>query len=289
MCKLGRNEFGHASPLVEISSMKRSAPQLAAVLWLIGIVGVMLLAPAIAPEGALRPQGAALQPPSGSHPLGTDHLGRDLLARIAFGGRLSLSASGMATLIMVIAGGAAGLAAAMLGGLLDRLISWLGNVVLSIPGLLLAMLLVAAMGPGFSAVILAVGLGGAPGFARLTRSISKGLLEQGYIAASEALGGGLTWIARRHILPNAMPQLLSLAATHFAWAFLGTTTLTFLGLAGDPSTPEWGAMLNASRPYLLEAPWGALWPALAISLTILAVHALSDWGGAQPGRSTRKG
>ena len=265
------------------------APKVAAAFWLLVVIGLALLAPVIAPEGPLRPQGFPLQPPTSSHLLGTDHLGRDLLARITYGGRLSLSASGAALLITVIIGGVTGLAAAMFGGIVDRLIIWLGNVMLSIPGLLLAMLLVAAMEPGFAAVILAVGLGGAPGFARLTRSISRGLLSEGYVSAAEALGGDRAWIALRHVLPNAMPQLLSLSATHFAWAFLGTTTLTFLGLAGDPATPEWGAMLDASRAHLLEAPWAALWPALAISLTILAVHALSDLGaGATKRRPTSR-
>lgn len=151
---------------------------------------------------------------------------------------------------------------------------WLSNVLLAIPGLLLAMLMVAALGPGIPAVILAVGIGGVPGFARLSRSVVRQLLGEGYVEAALAAGGGQVWISMRHILPNALPQLASLAGTYFAWAFLGTTTLTFLGLAGDPGLAEWGAMLNSSRSHLLVAPQLAALPALAISLTVLAVHSL---------------
>jgi peptide/nickel transport system permease protein len=154
-------------------------------------------------------------------------------------------------------------------------VRWLGNVLLAIPGLLLAMLLVASLGPGLPAVVLAVGIGGVPGYARLTRTLASQLLRDGYVSAARSLGAGRGWIALRHLLPNSLPQLIPLATTHFAWALLGTTTLTFLGLAGDPAIPEWGALLNASRAHLLEAPWAALWPGLAISLTILSVHA---WG-----------
>jgi peptide/nickel transport system permease protein len=157
------------------------------------------------------------------------------------------------------------------------MIVWLSNSLLAIPGLILAMLLVAAMGPRLLTVILAVGFGGAPGFVRLSRTIFLQIRGQNYVTASIALGANRTWIAGHHILPNAKNQLLSLATTHYAWAFMGTTTLTFLGLAGDPSIPEWGVMLNAGRAHLIDAPWLAIWPGCAISLTILAVHRLGTW------------
>jgi glutathione transport system permease protein len=98
------------------------------------------------------------------------------------------------------------------------------------------------------------------------------------------MGGDMAWIAGRHVIPNAQPQLLSLMATYYAWSLLGVVTLSFLGLGGDPSIPEWGAMLNAGRADLIGAPWAALWPALAISLTVLSVHALAD----RSGESTRR-
>jgi peptide/nickel transport system permease protein len=165
---------------------------------------------------------------------------------------------------------------------IDRILVWLTNATLAIPGLLLAMLLVAGLGPGLDTVILAVGFGGAPGFMRLSRTIFQQVRQQGYVTASIALGGGRWWITTAHLLPNAARQLTSLATTHFAWALLGTTTLAFLGLAGDPSRPDWGTMLNQGRRYLVSAPHLALLPGLLISLTILAVHTLGDELGDEP-------
>jgi ABC-type dipeptide/oligopeptide/nickel transport system permease subunit len=242
-----------------------------------GVVLLSLLAPLLTAHDPLQPIAPSVSPPSFLAPLGTDTLGRDLWARLAYGGRLSLGASLVAASLMVSLGGVAGLLAASFGGWLERAILWSANATLAIPGLLLAMLLVAALGPGLPTVVLAVGLSGAPGFARMARTVFLQLQETSYVASSAALGAGNGWIALHHLLPNARSHLLSLATTHFAWSFMGTTTLTFLGFGGDPSSPEWGTMLNAGRAYLVEAPWLALWPGLAISLTILAVHSLGAW------------
>lgn len=247
-----------------------------ALLWLALVLACALLAPVLAPHGPIQPSGPPLAAPGTGLLLGTDHLGRDMLARMLFGGRLSLGASAAASLITVLLGALAGLAAALLGGWFDRLFRWSANVLLAIPGLLLAMLLVAALGPGLPAVVLAVGIGGAPGYARMTRAYVRQLLQDDFVAAARSLGAGRRHIAFVHVLPNSLPLLIPLATTHFAWAMLGTTTLTFLGLAGDPAIAEWGALLNASRAHLLQAPWTALWPALAIGLTILSIHAWGD-------------
>ena len=243
--------------------------------WLVCVVAVSLLAPLLSRHSPVEPSSPVLAPPSLELPLGADALGRDLLARMVYGGRLSLGLAGLATAIAVGTGGIAGFAGAILGSPVDRLSMWFANVLLAIPGLLLAMLLVAAWGPGLPAVVAAVGIGGAPVTARVTRSIVSQLLGEAYVAAARAAGAGRLWISLRHLLPNAAPQLASLAGTQFAWALIGITTLTFLGLAGDPSVPEWGAMLNASRTHLIVAPRLALAPALAISLTILSVHSLA--------------
>jgi peptide/nickel transport system permease protein len=198
-----------------------------------------------------------------------------LWARLIYGGRVSLGASFLALALTIVVGGVAGMAAALAGGWSDRVIVWGANSALAIPGLLLALLLVAAVGPGVPALVVAVGLGGAPGFTRLTRSVFLQVKQDGFVTAAAAMGADLSWIASRHVLPNAQPQLLSLVATHFAWALMGVITLSFLGLGGDPTIPEWGAMLNAGRADLVGAPWAALWPALAICLTVLSVHALA--------------
>jgi len=244
-------------------------------LWLGIVVAVALLAPWLAQNAPQDPVDLALAPPSSGLPLGADTLGRDFLARMLVGARLSLGLAGLAAAIAIGAGGAAGFAGAMLGSTADRVWLWSTNVLLSIPSLLLAMLLVAAWGPGIPAVVAAVGIGGAPVFSRVTRAVVLQLVGAGYVAAAQAAGAGRLWTSLRHVLPNALPQLGPLAGTQFGWAFLGTTTLTFLGLAGDPALPEWGAMLNAGRVALVSAPRLVVLPALAICLTILSIHALT--------------
>lgn len=245
-------------------------------LWLAAIVLLALAAPIIASADPYKPISSLLQSPADHPLLGTDALGRDFFARISYGTRLSLSIPLLATLLTVLAGTFLSLTAIAVGGLSDRIILALTNAALAIPGLLLAMLLVAGFGPRLPTVVLAVGLGGIPGFVRLSRSIFLGIKEMGYIDAAYALGASRTRVALAHLLPNAAPQLFSLATTHFAWAFMGATTLTFLGLSGDPSFPEWGAMLNSGRMHLIQAPWLTIIPGILISLTILTVHYLGE-------------
>jgi len=250
--------------------------KLLCILWLAAMVLMALIAPLIASADPYMPIGKPLQSPQDHPPLGTDALGRDFFARVTYGARLSLSIPLLATLLTVFIGTAVSLTAIVVGGLSDRLILALTNAALAIPGLLLAMLLVAGFGPGIPTVVIAVGLGGIPGFVRLSRSSFLGIKEMGYIDAAYALGANRTRIALSHLLPNAAPQLFSLATTHFAWAFMGTTTLTFLGLSGDPSVPEWGAMLNSGRMHLIQAPWLTIIPGILISLTILTIHYLGE-------------
>lgn len=240
-------------------------------LLLIAVIAGPLLAvhdPRLAVAEPLSPAGSSLL-------LGADGLGRDLWSRLILGSRVTLSASLLSLAITVITGTALGLLASAYGGLIDRAIVWVANVFLAIPGLLLGMLLVASIGPGFTAIILAIGIGGIPGFTRIARTVGMQIRSAEYVSAAEALGADQFWISFKHLLPNALAQLIPLSATHFAWALVGITTLTFLGLAGDPALPEWGSILNASRSHLVSAPRLAIWPILAISLTILAVHNLA--------------
>jgi ABC-type dipeptide/oligopeptide/nickel transport system permease subunit len=253
--------------------MNMGYSKLLAILWLVVILIGSILAPLIAPQNPLQPVGPPLMSPSDAPPLGTDHLGRDLWSRIWYGGRNTLGASAIALLITIVLGSAIGLISARYGGPIDRWLSAAANTGIAIPGILLALLLVAALGPGFTTIVLAVGLGAIPGFSRLSRMTFIQIYREGYVAAAAALGAGSFRIASRHVLPNAFRRLLPLITTYFAWAMLGLTTLTFLGLAGDPSQPEWGVLLNTGRAYLFEAPWLALIPGLAISLTVIAVHA----------------
>lgn len=261
-------------------------PRLLASIWLILVLLVNILAPFLSANDPIQPVGRPLQSASSALPLGTDNLGRDFASRLFYGGRQTLAAALLAASLAVLLGGLVGLATVLSPSWVDRVLVWLTNATLAIPGLLLAMLLVAGLGPGIETVILAVGIGGAPGFMRLSRTIFQQVRQQGYVTAAIALGGSRWWITAAHLLPNAGRQLISLATTHFAWALLGTTTLSFLGLAGDPSRPDWGIMLNQGRRFLVSAPHLALLPGLLISLTILAVHSVGDWlGDDNPDRS----
>jgi len=248
-----------------------------AIAWLLLIIALSLIAPLITPFSPIQPIDKPLQAPNGRSFLGTDALGRDLWTRLLYGARTSISASFLAACLTVLMGSISALIVSSFPGWPDRIILWLTNALLAIPGLLLAMLLVAGMGSGLNTVILAVGIGGIPGFLRISRTIFLQIQTHGYIQASQALGAGRVWTALFHILPNALSHLIALATIHIAWAFLGTTTLTFLGFAGDPSLPEWGAMLNAGRLHLMTVPHLALAPGMAISLTIMAIHHLGTW------------
>lgn len=256
--------------------MRVSGTARLATIWLVGATLLSLFAPVLSNGNPFTPVGEPLLPPGANLVLGTDALGRDQWTRIAYGARFSLGTSLTATVITVFAGMLIGLTAASFGGWFDRVVLLSVNAALSIPGILFAMLLVAGMGPGILTVLLAVGIGGIPGFGRLARTVFLQEMEMGYVEAAVSLGAGRGRIAFFHLLPNARGKLLSFATTHFAWAFMGATTLTFLGMAGDPSLPEWGAMLNTGRAYLFEAPWLAFYPGVLISLTILAVHKLGD-------------
>lgn len=245
--------------------------------WLIFAAVFSFAVPFFFSHSYTRPVGPALSSPS-QHPLlGTDDLGRDLLLRLAYGGRVSLLAALGAAGVALLIGGTAGLTAAIGGGIVDRVILWGANITLAIPGLLIALVLAAAFRPTPLTVVLAVGLSDAPAFTRTARAVFAQLRSMRYVTAAGALGASRARLAIRHILPNSIPQLIPLATTHFAWALTGITTLSFLGLAGDPSLPEWGAILNTGRAFLLRAPWIAISSGSAIGLTILAVHYLGRW------------
>ena len=256
--------------------MTRRALAAAAMAWLAAVVLAAILAPALAASDPIQPIGAPLSRRRHGVPSARTHWGA-ICWRVCSSGRASAWSAACWPRRSPRPAAAAGLAAAMHGGRIERAILWAANAMLSIPGLVLALLFLTALGPGMATIALAVGLGGAPGFARLSRAAFLTARRSDYVRASQALGAGSRWVALRHVLPNARTELLSLITTQFAWAFLGTTTLTFLGLAGDLSLPEWGAMLNEGRSHLIDAPHLALWPGTAIALTILSVQYLGSW------------
>jgi ABC-type dipeptide/oligopeptide/nickel transport system permease subunit len=246
-------------------------------LWLSIVVLICIFAPFLTRYDPHQPVGPPLSLPNAQWIFGTDALGRDIWTRIVYGARLSLSASILSALLSIILGAIVGVISSSSPHWIDRFMMWFSNALLSIPGLLLAMILVAGLGPGLLTVTLAVGISGIPSFARISRTIFLQTNSQRYIQSARALGGGRLWIIRYHLIPNAFSQLLSFATVQVAWAFLGITTLTFLGMAGDPSTPEWGAMLNSGRLHLVEFPLLAILSGGAITLTIMSIHNLGTW------------
>lgn len=217
-----------------------------------------------------------LQPPSLEHPMGTDHIGRDVFARFLYGGRLSLRVGLIAIALGATIGVTIGLLAGYYGGWLDAASSWLTDVLLSFPDILLALAIIAVLGPGIVNAMLAIGIAFIPSFMRLTRGNVLAIREMGYVEAARAIGVTDAQILRRHILPNTLRTLLVLLTVGIGTAILAGAALSFLGLGAQPPTPEWGAMLNAGQKFIRQAWWLTVFPGLGIFLTVLAINLIGD-------------
>jgi peptide/nickel transport system permease protein len=217
-----------------------------------------------------------LQPPSLTYPMGTDGIGRDAFARFLYGGQLSLRVGLVAIGIGALFGVTLGLISGYFGGWLDSLISWVTDIMLAFPDILLALAILAILGPGIINAMFAVGIAFVPSFMRLTRSSVLSIREMSYIEATRALGGSDFRILMDHILPNAMRTLLVLVTLGIGSSILAGAALSFLGLGAQPPTPEWGAMLNAGQKYVRQAWWLTVFPGLGIFLTILSINLIGD-------------
>jgi peptide/nickel transport system permease protein len=244
--------------------------------WLACLVLAAWLLPILLPLEPYQPVADPLRPPLTYPPLGTDALGRDYFSRVVYGTRLTLSAGVIAASITILGGITLALFTALSKAWIDRAILGLVNAALAIPGLVFALLLTASLGPGFRTVILAIGFGLVPGYTRLARAVFLQVRQAEYITAARSIGSRPGRIALLHLLPNAITGVASNSALHFSWALMGITTLTFLGLSGDPSIPELGALLNAGRLHLQTAPHLAFIPGLILSVTVLAIYRISD-------------
>jgi ABC-type dipeptide/oligopeptide/nickel transport system permease subunit len=255
----------------------RQPVALAALAWLALAALSAGLAPLLAPGGPLAADTTrSLLPPGSGNPLGTDLLGRDVLTRLLWGGRWTLGMGLLGLAVAVGLGLPAGLAAGFFGGRAESVIMRLADALLAFPGLLLAMAVVAVVGPGLGAVSVAVGLAAAPAYARVARSAAIEVRTQPYVEAARALGGNAWRTIARHILPNTAAPLVAFAATQLGWILLNGAALNFLGLGAPLGTSEWGAMLNEGRGYLRDAPWASTFPGLALTLTVLAANLLGD-------------
>lgn len=245
------------------------------------IVAVFLLGAVLAPELAAHdPTDAhldfALRPPTSAFLLGTDSYGRDILSRLLFGGRISLTIGVIAVALSFCLGLPLGILAGFYGGTVDHIVMRTVDVWLAFPGLLLAIAIVAVLGPGLQNVMLAIGIAGVPGVARLVRGSVLSIREELYIEVGRAIGGSDAHIMRAHVLPNVLPPVIVLLTLRLGAAILTGVGLSFLGLGVQPPAPEWGAMVAEGRAYLQRAWWVSTIPGAAIFLSVMGFNLLGD-------------
>ena len=217
-----------------------------------------------------------LEPPSWRHWFGTDAYGRDLLSLVAAGARASLAVALAASAVGAGLGVPLGLLAASRGGLVEEIVTRAGDVVFAFPALLTAVLIAAVEGPGIGPVVAAVGLFNISVFARVTRGAALGILHRDFILAARLAGKGEISIALTHVLPNCLPLLLVQGAVQFSLAVIAEAGLSYVGLGVQPPTPSWGRLLDSAQTMMGQAPWLAVFPGLAILLTVLGFTLLSE-------------
>jgi len=249
---------------------------------LLAVVVASVCAPLLAPADPIKPAfGQRLAPPRGlgggaAHPLGTDNLGRDILARLLYGGRFSLTLAGCALLLGAGGGVVVGLAAGVFGGRLDDVVMRLADVQLAFPVIMLAIAIMAVVGTSPTAIVSVLALSGWVLYARTVRASVLAIREADYVEAARVLGASQARVVLRHISPNTLAPILVLASSQFATMVLLESGLSFLGLGIQPPQPSWGAMLAEGRDYLSNAWWLATVPGIAISLVVLGANLLGD-------------
>jgi ABC-type dipeptide/oligopeptide/nickel transport system permease subunit len=238
---------------------------------------VAVLAPWVAPHDPLKQDlYGRLATPTLEHPFGTDDFGRDILSRVIYGTRISLRIGVVCVLIALVIGTVIGLVAGFYGGVADQVLMRFMDLMLAFPSILLAIGIVAVLGPGLENAMIAIGVVAIPQYARLIRASTLSVREADYVQALRALGANDARILRTAILPNCLAPLIVQATLGLATAILDAAGLSFLGLGAQPPTPEWGAMLSGGRELILSAPWVLTYPGVAIFVTVLAFNLLGD-------------
>jgi len=236
-----------------------------------------LVGPALSPYNpAAQELARRLEPPTLSHPFGLDELGRDILARLLAGARISLLVGLAVVSVSSVVGMLVGSIAGYFGGRVDDVISRVVDVLMAFPGILLAIALVAVLGPSLTNVVLALSVIGWVGYARLVRGQALRARELDFVHAARALGAGSPRVVLRHVLPSAFPAVVVQATLGMAGAIIAEASLSFLGLGVQPPTPSWGTMLDAGRAHLFDAPHLTIFPGLAIALLVLGFNFLGD-------------
>ena len=263
---------------VSLRRLLRTYPRVAvASALLVLLVLVTVLAPWIALHDPIATDPSnALLGPSGAHPLGTDELGRDLFARVIWGSRVSLPIAFVAVAVGLLVGGTIGLAAGYRGGLTDLLLMRVIDAILAFPALILAIAIVAVLGPGLRNAMIAIGIVQLPVYARLMRAQVLTLKGLDFVAAVRVLGASPARLIVYHFLPNLLNPLIVQISLSAAAAMLAEATLSFLGLGAQPPTPDWGFMMNTGARFLNNDPWLAVGPGVAISVAVFAFNWLGD-------------
>lgn len=273
------SEVQPEAPLAASSGGRRWA--LRAVQLPLAILVVEVLAALFAPWIAPHPPDAinylaAQAAPGPGHWLGTDDLGRDILSRLIYGGRDSLLIAVASVVMGATAGTIVGLVAGYFRGSTEWVLMRAVDVLLSIPGIVIALVVIAMLGEGLNDLIIAIAVGEIPVFARTVRGAVLTVREREYVEAARAVGARAGRIITRHILPNAIGPIVVLATLDLGVAILNAAGLTYLGLGPPPPTPEWGSMLNEAQNYMPQAWWMAVFPGLAIMVTVLSFNMLGD-------------
>ena len=244
---------------------------------LVGLIGMAILAPWIAPQSPFAQNLAnRLQPPSSEHWLGTDALGRDILSRLIFGSRITLFIVGTVALIAPIIGLFIGTVAGFAGGWVDQVLMRITDIFLAFPKLILALAFVAALGPSIGNAVLALALTAWPPYARLARAETLTVRNADFIAAARLQGAGPLRLLIRHVWPLCISSLIVRVALDMAGIILSAAGLGFLGLGAQPPMPEWGAMISDGRTYILDFWWVAAMPGIAIFIVSMAFNLLGD-------------
>jgi ABC-type dipeptide/oligopeptide/nickel transport system permease subunit len=273
----GRTRPGRRRPASGLRT-RRATPSL----WIGAIItAIFVLAGLLAPLLAPYPPdqvgvGASLEAPSLAHLVGTDLLGRDQFSRVLHGASIALGMAILGVGMSALVGVTLGLLAGYFGGWMDQALSRLMDLWMAFPGLLLAIIIVARLGPSLRNAVLALGIVGVPGFYRLVRGTALSERENTYVEAAQAIGAGHARVMLRHILPNLLSPLIVLITTRFGILILSGGALSFIGLGAQPPTPEWGALLASGRDYMDLAPWLAIYPGLCITLTVAGLNLLGD-------------
>lgn len=219
---------------------------------------------------------ARLLPPCKEHLCGTDNIGRDVLSRIIYGARISLLVGVIATFISMAIGLFVGILSGYFGGYIDRIVLCIIDIMLAFPGLLLAIGIAVAIGPGMITLFIALAIVGWAGFARIIRGVVINIKSQAYIEASNAIGSSHLRIIFNHIIPNCLPTVIVIATLRIGSFILGEAALSFLGLGVQPPVPTWGGMVSAGVTLLQTAPWISIFPGVAIGIVVIGFNLFGD-------------